>query len=291
MPDAIIRGLEWTYRYVAIYRFFGPDEPSRRRWQKLQVRASRTIQTDPDLNRLLATLQNDLLTRRMYRQARNPTNRVVLFRPPGPNAARECLDDLRRVENLRAVETAALRLVEPFSALPREDPEVLIFLISEGRFRAQEPENCVFLFKCGFQPISEVSATVSRLPEAIVETARKAAFYPYFDRDQNRFDREKVQVFDEEGESAEWFDFLDLGQTVLPELPPPRPPLAMLRVDDVDVTAPTDQRNLSWIVAEKDDKRYILIKGDNLEDRNELLNQLGITEFESLEEAKRWLQI
>ncbi len=218
MARATLKSLIWSPRYVGIYKC-GPETSASGRMAvtQLKLAGGQEIDDDPDLHRVLETLQQDFVNKRPVTAARNPTTRIVAFRSPEPgqpNEGRALLESLLGVDasDLKAIGAETRKAVKRYVEVVRARPGVLIFLVSRGRFGDSEPEDCVFVFKCDFEPISRTDKRhlFERVKEAIVEKTRKAALYPFFAR--GRFDRRVARVFDDRGETGYWIDFLELGE-------------------------------------------------------------------------------
>jgi hypothetical protein len=217
MPVAGIKQLKWTHRFVAVFKCYrGQEDPKREMVaQELKVATESEIKDDANLTRVLGALQSSLVDRRMYLHADKPTTRLLAFsRHPeeGKNEGRALLDALLAASDKEAVHQQAVDLAERYRKIPNVNEGILIFLIARGSLGTSVSGNCVFVFKCNFEAISQITPDelFRKIEDAIVEQTKKGALYPYFDR--GRFDEETIRVFDEQGETQYWLDFLDLGE-------------------------------------------------------------------------------
>lgn len=219
MAGESIRELKWTHRFVAIFKCYRQRKEAQGSVvvQELKVADRNEIEGDRNLERVLGALQRDLVEKRLYRYANNPTSRLLTFRsyPEGEeNEGRAHLDALLQAEDKETIRTQALALAERYRDIPGVREGILIFLISQGKLDGGVPGNCVFVFKCNFEAISQITpdGLFYRIEDAIVEQTKKGALYPYFDN--GRFDDSTIRVFDELGETLYWLEFLDLGERV-----------------------------------------------------------------------------
>jgi hypothetical protein len=205
-----VKTLRWEHQYVAIYKFSGRAE----KLTELKVATGAEIGESEELARVLETLQRDLINKRVYRYANNPTSYFFGFRQYGKDKANEgqsLLDELRQAKTKTEVRACAQALADRYSSTKGVQRGVLIFLISKGAVSQETQWPFVFVFKCDFEDVSQVipGEVFHRVRDAIVEKTKKGAMYPYFDK--GRFDETTVRVFDERGETQYWLDFLDLG--------------------------------------------------------------------------------
>lgn len=212
MSRITILELEWEHRYVAIFRCFRRDKEYVA--EALKVASGGEIESDADLRRVLGALQKDLIAKRIYRYADNPTSRLLTFRSPTKgqrNEGQERLNALLRARSLGEVRAQAQALANRYTEIPNIREGVLIFLISRGAL-GDRGGNCAFVFKCDYEAISQVTPEdlFRQVPNAIVERTKKGALYPYFHK--HRFDDTTIRVFDELGQTQYWLEFLGLGE-------------------------------------------------------------------------------
>jgi hypothetical protein len=234
MAGGKITDLTWTHSHVAIFKCYRKARDAEMVADELKVADAAGIAADTNLQRVLQALLRDLVDKKLYRYADNPTSRLLTFRPPpegGQNEGQGALAALLQAENSDAVRRQATALTQRYIRIPAVGQGILIYLISQGRSTQEVEGNCVFVFKCNFEAISQVTAEelFRRIEDAIVEQTKKGALYPYFDR--GRFDDKTIRVFDEQGKTQYWLDFLDLGEraseyaplqaTVIENLPKP----------------------------------------------------------------------
>jgi hypothetical protein len=224
MAGQTIRNLEWTHRFVAVFKCYREREESRAEMaaEELRVADGDEIEADGNLRRVIGALQRDLVQKRIYRYAQNPTSRLLTFKsyPDGTeNEGQAHLDALLRAGDKAAVQQQALALAERYRRIPGVREGVLIFLVSRGGLEQAVAGNCVFVFKCNFEAISQIAPDelFRRIEDAIVEQTKKGALYPYFVRGQ--FDYTTIRAFDELGETQYWLEFLDLGDRVSEHVP------------------------------------------------------------------------
>ena len=220
--DFIYQGVGWSHRFVAVYKCFAKDQDSPvKTVEKLLVGDRGVLETDANLARVVASLHQDFLKKREVKYADNPTTRVMTFEQPeggGENEARMHLDRLRRAESLEEIEIEASDLASRYLDTPGVRAGVLLFLVSRGQLDGEQAEpvaeSCVYLFKCDFEPISEVAPDqlFHKIEDAIIEKAQKAAVYPRFDPDLERFEDTLIRIFDEKAETQYWLDYLKLGE-------------------------------------------------------------------------------
>jgi hypothetical protein len=222
MAGERITALQWTPLFVAIYKCYRQDKAQGLIAQELKVADGAEIEGDPNLRRVLGVLQRDLVQKRLYRHANNPTSRLLTFKSYAEgkeNKGRSHLKALLEAADAETVRSQSLALAKRYTGVRGVREGVLIFLISRGRLDDTVATNCVFVFKCNFEPISQITPAelFRRVEDAIVEQTKKGALYPYFDYGQ--FDDETIRVFDELGETQYWLDFLDLGERVSEHVP------------------------------------------------------------------------
>lgn len=216
MPRASIKTLQWNHRYVAIFKCTHKlDRPTEKTVSELVVAGGQEIKANLNMQRVLQRLQRDLIFKRLYHYANNPTSRLLTFRPYSgkqENEGRQRLQAMLKAQNLQEVQTQALELAHRYIGIAGVREGVLIFLISEGKLSQQAAENCIFVFKCDFEDVSQVTTDelFRQIQDAIVEQTKKGALYPYFAEGQ--FDDTIVRVFDELGQTQYWLEFLDLGE-------------------------------------------------------------------------------
>lgn len=213
MARPSLKTLTWQHRYAAIFKCFAPSEDETKKiYQELTVVGRDEIRKDADLTRVLGQLQRDLVTKRLYSYAENPTSRLLEFRSDaGADGSQTRLDGLRSARDKALVRRRARELAEHYVSVPGIREGVLIFLVSTG-IADDLTDDCLFVFKCDFEQISRITerSLFEQVEDAIVEKTKKAALYPYFD--DGRFDQETVRVFDELGQTQYWLDFLELGE-------------------------------------------------------------------------------
>jgi hypothetical protein len=224
MAGQSIKDLEWTHRFVAVFKCYRRREEPQADMaaEELTVADGDEIKADANLRRVLGTLQGDLVQKRIYRHAENPTSRLLTFKsyPDGTaNEGQACLDALLRASDRIAVQQQALALAERYRQIPGVREGILIFLVSRGGLGEEVAGDCVFVFKCNFEAISQIAPDelFRRVEDAIVEQTKKGALYPYFVRGQ--FDYNTIRVFDELGETHYWLEFLDLGDRAPEQVP------------------------------------------------------------------------
>lgn len=206
-----VKSLKWEHQYVAIYKFSGKGGEL----SELKVANGTEIGESEELARVLETLQRDLISKRIYRHANNPTTYFFGFRQYGRGQANEgqrLLNELRHAKTKADVRASAKALADRYSSTKGVQRGVLIFLVTQGALNPETRWPFVFVFKCDFEDVSQVipGEVFHKVRDAIVEKTKKGAMYPYFD--QGRFDDTTVRVFDERGETQYWLEFLDLGE-------------------------------------------------------------------------------
>ncbi len=220
----------WTHHYTAVYQISeaeGPQKPQKKKPKKQQGKPPKTTRRlrellvadgteigrpGSDLRRVLDTLQDQLLKKPVHPHAVNPTSRLLTFRADAdgrPNESRDQLARLLAAEGKDERRGRALALAKQYLTVPNVRAGVLIFLVSEP---PGEVGRCAFVFKCDFEAISQIDRRhlFHPIDHAIVETTRKAALYPYYS--DGELDPETVRVFDEQGETKYWLNFLELGE-------------------------------------------------------------------------------
>lgn len=213
MSRVSIKSLEWDHRYVAIFKCHRQE--SGYGVEELKVAGHDEIESDSDLQRVLGALQRDLIDKRMYKLAQNPTSRLLTFRScpdEQENEGRKHLNALLRAKGMEEVHVQGKALADRYKGIPNIREGILIFLISRGTLDHHVAENCAFIFKCDFEAVSQVTPAelFRRVDDAIVEQTKKAALYPYFH--QRNFDDTTIRVFDELGQTQYWLEFLGLGE-------------------------------------------------------------------------------
>jgi hypothetical protein len=210
--DRSITSLIWEHQFAAIFKC----SPRAAEPEEIVIATGDEIDKDADLKRVLEALQRDLIFKRIYKHADNPTTRLLGFRtyPTSEvNSGQTLLKSLLDAKTKREVQKLAGDLANRYLQTRSMQEGVLIFLLSKGRLEDEGLERvCVFVFKCDFEKISQVTAgkVFRRVKDAIVEQTKKGGLYPYFD--WGRFDETTIRVFDERGETRYWLDFLDLGE-------------------------------------------------------------------------------
>jgi hypothetical protein len=215
-----VKSLKWEHQYVAIYKFSGKGGEL----SELKVANGTEIGASEELARVLDTLQRDLISKRIYRYANNPTSYFFGFRRYGRgkvNEGQRLLNELLQAKTKADVRASAQALAERYSNTKGVQRGVLIFLVSQGALNPETRWPFVFVFKCDFEDVSQVipDEVFHKVRDAIVEKTKKGAMYPYFDK--GRFDDTTVRVFDERGETQYWLDFLDLGELPATYVPLP----------------------------------------------------------------------
>ena len=213
MSKVSILSLEWDHQTVAIFKCFRTDEKCVA--DELKVAAGAEIKSDPDMHRVINALQRDLVHKRIYYYAKNPTTHLLTFREPRDgeeNAGQQHLSALLQAQTTEQVRDQARALASRYTEIPGVREGVLIFLISRGTLGESVAENCAFIFKCDFEQVSQITShqLFRQVQDAIVERTKKGALYPYFQ--QNEFDKTTVRVFDELGQTQYWLEFLGLGE-------------------------------------------------------------------------------
>lgn len=212
-----LKKLSWEHHYVAVYKCSPKvDAANEKVIEELLVADSSEIKRDNNLHDVLDLLRSDLIFRRLYKEAENPTTRPLPFQeyPNGQcNIGREKLLSLLQVSNLDEVRSATHELAQRYIAIPNIREGVLIFLLAQGKVDEKIEGQFVFVFKCDFEKVSQITPgeVFRKIEEAIVDETKKGAIYPYFERGQ--FDRDRVRIFDQLGDTQYWLKFLDLKET------------------------------------------------------------------------------
>ena len=224
MARASLKSLEWSPRFVAIYKCSRPEKKSKKLIvSQLKLAGGEELESDPDLRRVVHALQDDFIAKPVNPQARNPTSRLLFFKQPEDGGLNDGKAHLERLLEITATDLDEVRrqtraLAKRYAEVPRVQEGVLIFLASEGCLDGSAAGAAIFVFKCDFEAISKVSRyhLFQQIKDAIVEKTRKAALYPVFQR--GRFDHDTMRVFDESGETRYWLSFLDLGERAGPSV-------------------------------------------------------------------------
>ncbi|HEX8139351.1 MAG TPA: DUF3900 domain-containing protein [Pyrinomonadaceae bacterium] len=179
----------------------------------LKVASGAEIGKSQDLKRVLDTLQRDLIYKRVYLFANHPTSKFLGFRQydgEGINEGQRLLKELLGAQTKGRVEEAARGLADRYNRT-RGKQGILIFLLSQSKLDENRQEPFIFVFKCDFEDVSQVTPKeiFHHIKDAIVEKTKKGAIYPYFDG--GKLDQTILRIFDEQGETQYWLDFLDLG--------------------------------------------------------------------------------
>lgn len=215
MDRSSIRSLKWEYRYATIFKCFNkPNQSGEKDVAELLVASADDIKQNPNLDRVLGVLQRELIFKRIYHHANNPTSRLLPFRANKDkgNQGQKLLNLLRISRNKEEVREQSLKLAQKYVELPGVREGILIFILLRGKSNENIAENCIFVIKCDFEAVSKIAPEVlfQRIEDAIVEKTKKGALYPYFER--REFDYNTVRIFDELGETQYWLDFLELGE-------------------------------------------------------------------------------
>lgn len=205
-----IKALGWKHSFVAIYRCVSADKKP----EEFIVANAKEIEKNRNLKRVLDALRDELVNKRIYSNADNPTTRFLSFRAyedGRENEAKEMLGSLLGATTKAGVRSNALAMTRRYLETTRSQKGVLIFLLAEGSPPEGEGGPSLFIFKCDFENISQLKAgTIFRpVANAIVEKTKKGSLFPYFQ--DGRFDETTVRVFDDLGETQYWLDFLELG--------------------------------------------------------------------------------
>lgn len=217
MTSLSLKTLKWDHRYAAIFKCSPrADAATGEAVVQLVVAASAEIENDPNLQRVLRLLRSNLIFKRLYRQAEKPTTRPLAFQayPEGQeNVGHKKLLSLLQADSLDEVRALTRELAERYITIPQIREGVLIFLLAQGKADEQFEGQFVFVFKCDFERVSQItpSEVFRKIEEAIVEETKKGALYPHFDRGKS--DSDRVRVFDQFGETQYWLRFLDLEET------------------------------------------------------------------------------
>lgn len=199
----------WQHSYVAIFKCSPKDTPAT---QEIVIAKAPTIAKNPDLARVLSVLQSGMIAKREYPAASRPTIRFANFKKPdAANEARGMIDSLLNATSDTTVRKATANLTDRYISMKNVQKGVLIFLVSTLSSTGVSPEKALFIFKCDFEQISQLTPKqiFRRIEDAFEEQAKKGAQYPYFDG--RKFDRKTVRVFDSLGETQYWLNFLELS--------------------------------------------------------------------------------
>lgn len=205
-----IKNLDWEHRFAAIFKCSSKTaDPT-----EIVVADQPAIAANENLQRVLKALQRDLIFKQIYVFAKNPTTRFLPFRANQgkQNKAQQLLNALIASNNKQQVEVQAVKLAHEYMLTKNIQNGLLIFLISQAKLEDKPEGTCVFVFKCDFEEISQLSEEklFNKIEDAIVEKTKKGALYPYYT--DGKFDDTTVRVFDEFGETQYWLDFLKLGE-------------------------------------------------------------------------------
>jgi ribosomal protein L9 len=199
----------WKHRYVAIFKC----SPRPKSADEIEIADGVKISKNADLQRVLYVLQQGIISKKEYPEALKPTIRYARFQKPkskGKNEAQVLLEKLRNARTDAAVRDAAKTLALRYVDIEKVQKGVLIFLLANLEAKGQEATNCIFIFKCDFEDISQLTPKqiFRRVEDAFEEHAKKGAQYPYFDG--QKFDPKILRVFDALGETQYWLKFLEL---------------------------------------------------------------------------------
>lgn len=217
MTSLSLKKLKWDHRYAAIFKCSPrADVATGEAVVELVVAGSVEIENDPNLQRVLRLLRSNLIFKRLYREAEKPTTRPLAFQPYSEgqeNVGHKKLLSLLQADSLDEVRALTRELAERYITIPQIREGVLIFLLAQGKADEQIEGQFVFVFKCDFERVSQITPgeVFRKIEEAIVEDTKKGAVYPHFDR--GRSDSDRVRVFDQFGETQYWLRFLDLEET------------------------------------------------------------------------------
>jgi hypothetical protein len=204
--------LPWQHRYVAIFKCSPKEE---KKATEIVVANEDEIKQNSDLHRVLRVLQFGMLSKRDYPNAISPTIRYLNFRRPGSghvNQAQRLLNDLLQAQTKEEVQQCTSDLATRYVNIKNVQKGVLIFLVSPLKLETKAAENCVFVFKCDFEDISQVTPkkVFRKVEDAFEEQAKKGAQYPYFNG--RKFDRATIRIFDALGQTQYWLEFLESGE-------------------------------------------------------------------------------
>lgn len=261
----------WKHRFVAIFKC----TPKEKEPTEIVVAGAKDISKNKHLGRVLGVLQQGMISKRDHPGGVNPTIRYATFQKPKSketNEAEVLLDGLLNAKTDTAVRKSASDLARRYVGIPNVQKGVLIFLLSKLNGKEQQAGNCIFIFKCDFENISQLTPKqiFRRVEDAFEEQSKKGAQYPYFDG--KKFDR-KVRVFDALGETKYWLKFLEL-------LPPP-------------TQAAEQQRELIKIIS-KTQPRMIEKYGESfkaLDKERPLVTEERVVEEEDLLGVKQIMQM
>jgi len=211
-PTKSIKNLSWEHRYAAIFKCAAGTKSDAK---EIVVADKAAIAGNENLQRVLKALQHDLIFKQIYVYAKNPTTRFLTFRAAKKgqkNEAQQLLDSLIAATQEKQVEAEAVKLAHRYMETKHIQNGLLIFLVSEATLEGRTEGACVFVFKCDFEEISQLTEkkVFRKVEDAIVEKTKKGTLYPYYA--DGKFDDTTVRVFDEFGETQYWLDFLDLGE-------------------------------------------------------------------------------
>jgi hypothetical protein len=216
-----IKTLDWEHRFAAIFKCPSKSPVSSVAAEaadptEIVVADDSDINNNENLRRILRALQRDLVFKQIYPFAKKPTTSFLNFRKPQddqPNQAQQLLNGLLGAARKEDVEAQAMRLARRYMGLKYiQSGGVLIFLLAQGKYEKKSEGECLFVFKCDFEAISQLTErrVFRKIEDAIVEKAKKGALYPYYE--DGTFDDKTVRVFDEFGETQYWLEFLELGE-------------------------------------------------------------------------------
>jgi Protein of unknown function (DUF3900) len=228
-----IKTLDWEHRYAAIFKCPSKSSAPAEALDptEIVVADDSDINNNENLRRILAALQRDLVFKQIYPFAKKPTTNFLNFRQyqdDQPNQAQQLLNALIAATRKEDVEAQAIKLARRYMGTKYiQSGGVLIFLVAQGKYEKKAEGECLFVFKCDFEAISQLTEkrVFRKIEDAIVEKAKKGALYPYYE--DGVFDNKTVRVFDEFGETQYWLEFLELG-----ERPPEYQPLQAVTVEE-----------------------------------------------------------
>jgi hypothetical protein len=201
----------WEHRYVAIFKC----SPKEKGLTDIVVANDSDISKNSNLQRVLKALQTGMLSKREYPSATNPTIRYLTFRQYTDrafNKVQQLLNELLKADTKERVYEQTLELSSRYMQIQNVQKGVLIFLISHIILENELTGSCLFVFKCDFEDISQLTTrqVFRRIEDAFEEQAKKGAQYPFFNG--RTFDTAVVRVFDSAGETKYWLEFLELGE-------------------------------------------------------------------------------
>jgi hypothetical protein len=337
----------WEHRFVAIYKC----APREQKASEIVVADRARISRNADLKRVLGVLQQGMISKREYPSATKPTIRYANFRKTsgnGTDQAQTLLNSLLSADTDATVRKSASDLAKRYMSMKNVQKGVLIFLLSGLQSGKNHTDNCLFIFKCDFEDISQVKPKeiFRKIEDAFEERAKKGAQYPYFDG--RKFDRKTVRVFDALGETQYWLSFLELilpptqiakvesalfstlskqhpeliekyedvlksvskerslssdarllesgdllapnqVQNVINTLPGDT--LVSLSIDRARVSAPLKEYGTKWTIAEQDGTYFILLKGGQLDVRDNALTPFDVGRLVDLQQAASALKM